>query len=218
VSARLAVLAAAALAAVGLAHLGMAQGFFRGPYPPLGKRLAWALGTPGPAYNFGVVIPGQLFRSARPDARFLAWVRQEHGVEHVVSLVGESEVHALARSLGLKVSSFRWRVEALPPEAELRAALELISSGERVLVHCASGADRTGYTVAAHRVLREGWPAEPALAEMRHYWHKRERHPAVEAGLRALFGADGVPRAVGPGYGTVRELRSDEDPRGERGP
>ena len=192
--ARLAVLTGAALAAFGLAYLGMAQGFFRGPYPPLGKRLAWVLGVPGPAYNFGVVIPGQIFRSARPDAHFLTWLKQEHGVQRVVSLDGESEVHAVARSLGLKVSSFRWRVESLPPEAELRAALDLISSGERVLVHCASGSDRTGYTVAAHRVLREGWPTERALAEMRRYWHKRELHPAVEAGLLALFTLGGVPR------------------------
>jgi protein tyrosine/serine phosphatase len=194
-AAHAAALAAAALATLGLAYLGMAQGFFRGPYPPLGKRLAWALGTPGPAYNFGVVVPGQIFRSARPDARFLAWLVQEHGVQHVLSLAGESEVHVAARALGLEVTSFRWRVEALPPEEEMRAALDLISSGERVLVHCASGADRTGYTVAAHRVLREGWPTERALAEMRRYWHKRERHPEVEAGLLALFAPGGVPRA-----------------------
>ncbi len=186
-------LVAAALVCAGFARLGMAQGWFRGPYPAPGKRLAWALGLPAPAYNFGVVIPGRLFRSARPDPRFLAWLEREHGVERIVSLVGQSEVHTAARALGLRVSSFAWRVEALPPEAELRAALDLLSGGERILLHCASGADRTGYTVAAHRVLREGWSPERALAEMRGYWHKPERHPQVEAALRALFAAGRPP-------------------------
>jgi hypothetical protein len=217
-------LAAAALAVGALAWLGMAHGLFRGPYPPLGKRLAWALGTPGPAYNFGVVIPGRLFRSARPDERLLAWLQQEHGVEHVVSLAGESEVHALARARGMRVSSFRWRVEALPPEADLLAALELLSGGERVLVHCASGADRTGYAVAAHRVLRQGWESGPALDEMGRYWHARERHPAVEAGLLDLFArrgpaglAAGVPRPGAAGYGT-REPHRGEESGGGREP
>jgi hypothetical protein len=191
---RLLALLGAALAAAGVLRLGMARGWFRGPYPAAGKELAWALGVPGPAYNFGVVVPGHLFRSARPDARFLDWVQREYGVERLVSLAGESGVHAAARELGLRVSSFRWRVEEFPPEAELRAALELLSSGERVLVHCASGADRTGVAVAAHRVLREGWSPERALAEMRAYWHKAERHPALVAQLRALLAG---PR--GPG-------------------
>ncbi len=38
--------------------------------------------------------------------------------------------------------------------------------GNKVLVHCYHGADRTGVTVAMYRILRQGWTVEHAKSEM----------------------------------------------------
>ena len=154
----------------------------RAPYPEALKQLAWQLGVPEPAYNFGRV-GDSLFRSARPDARFLRWVRERYAIQHVVSLTGPIPAHEEARRLGMRVSVYAWRVESLPPPAELREVLTLLRSGERVLLHCASGSDRTGYTVAALRMLDEGWPLERAVEEMRRYEHRPERWPKLHAEL-----------------------------------
>ncbi len=164
----------------------MGSGWLRGPYPSFGKEIAWRLGAPEPAYNFGR-IGGSLFRSARPDARFLEWLRDRYGIQHVISLTGPIPAHDAARSLGMRVSVYAWRVKALPPLAELREVLALLRAGDRVLLHCASGADRTGYTVAALRVLDEGWPLERAVSEMRRYEHRPERWPELHDELRRLL-------------------------------
>lgn len=38
--------------------------------------------------------------------------------------------------------------------------------GNKVLVHCYHGADRTGVTIAMYRIIRQGWRIEDAKAEM----------------------------------------------------
>jgi len=165
----------------------------RAPYPEVGKELAWQLGVPEPAYNFGRV-GDSLFRSASPDARFLRWVRERYAIQQVISLTGPIPAHEEARRLGMHVSVYAWRVESLPPPAELQEVLTILRSGERVLLHCASGADRTGYTVAALRVLDQGWPLERAVEEMRRYEHQPERWPKLHAELRELLA--GSPAAA----------------------
>ena len=87
----------------------------------------------------------------------------------------------------MRVSVHRWRVEELPPAEELREVLRTLASGERVLLHCASGADRTGYAIAALRVARDGWTLERARAEMRAFEHRRERWPAVHDQLERFL-------------------------------
>jgi hypothetical protein len=188
--------AALLLLAMGLllasARIAMGLGWLRGPYPPLGRSLAWALGVPAAAYNFAVVEEGRLFRSARPDARFLEWLQRTHGVARVVGLDGRDPVHEVAASLGMEVFTWAWRTGQLPEPQELDAVVALLADSGPLLVHCASGSDRTGYAVAAFRVERMNWSPERAVAEMERHWHTPERHPELHAELRARFAA--LPR------------------------
>jgi protein tyrosine phosphatase (PTP) superfamily phosphohydrolase (DUF442 family) len=60
------------------------------------------------------------------------------------------------------------------PEMYTRALLALCDAnraGRPVLVHCHSGAQRTGGVVAVYRMLVQKMPPEQVLAEMRHYGH-----------------------------------------------
>ncbi len=165
----------------------MDMGTIRGPYPAPGKFLAWLLGAPAPAYNSAMVERGRVYRSARPDARFLEWMRRTHGIRRVIGLSGSDPVHEIARQLGMEVTTFTWESSRLPPREELDAVVELLAGGEPVLVHCASGSDRTGYVIAAYRVERMNWAVEDAVTEMRAYWHDPERHPDLHRALRARF-------------------------------
>ena len=176
----------------------MDRGTIRGPYPALGKSLAWLLGAPEPAYNSAVVEKGRIYRSARPDARFLEWVWRTRGVRRVIGLAGSDPVHEIARQLGMEVTTFTWEPSRLPPRGELDAVVELLAGGEPVLIHCASGSDRTGYLIAAYRVERMNWTVQDALTEMRAYWHDPERHPDLHRELRARFDgiADDGPRSA----------------------
>lgn len=68
-----------------------------------------------------------------------------------------------------------------PPEKWIvEKAHSLMCEPKPILVHCASGVDRTGYIVAAFRMRIQGWPFEQAyaewIAEGRHFyydWWKR---------------------------------------------
>ena len=176
-----------ALCALALTRVAMDLGLFRGPFPALGKSLAWVLGAHETAYNYAVVTEGRVHRSARPDARFLEWMQRTHGIRRVIGLAGSDPVHETARELGMDVTTFAWKPSRLPPQNELDAVVELLAADEPVLVHCASGSDRTGYAVAAYRVEHLNWAMEDAVREMGDHWHDPERYPEVHRALRVRF-------------------------------
>lgn len=50
-----------------------------------------------------------------------------------------------------------------------------ILHGQNVLVHCATGKDRTGMVIGAYRILVDRWDADRAIFEMKshgmHFWY-----------------------------------------------
>jgi hypothetical protein len=52
--------------------------------------------------------------------------------------------------------------------AKTLAAIRAIDN-QPVFVHCQHGSDRTGCAVAAYRMVEEGWPPDPAFAEMQNF-------------------------------------------------
>lgn len=168
-------------------YVGMQCRWYRSPYPQFGKALAWALGSPEDAYNFGVVVPGRVYRSGRPDERFIQYLRNTHDIQRIVTLTGSSEAHEAAKKMGMEVSSFRWNTNHLPPLSELETVLDILNDGRPVLVHCAGGSDRTGYTVAIYRVQQQKWSIARAVEEMAHYWHSPDNNPGLHEELRKLL-------------------------------
>jgi hypothetical protein len=56
-----------------------------------------------------------------------------------------------------------------PTEANIARFLRVVQdpANQPVFVHCAQGRDRTGYNVAAYRMVVEAWSPEEALGEMK---------------------------------------------------
>ena len=147
--------------------------WYTAPYHVTAKTIAWGVGMHEPAYNFDTVVSGRLYRSGFPDARFLDYVRRRYGIQHVVSLFGDSEVHARAKELGMKVTVLDWRHRRKIPAQDLKMVLDLLDGNERVLVHCKAGRDRTGFAIASCRILRQDWLLQRAIEEMEAHGHSR---------------------------------------------
>jgi undecaprenyl-diphosphatase len=175
------------LIAVGLGYLGIKARWRRAPYPSASKAIAWAVGCSEEAYNFEVVVPGRIYRSARPDERWYRYVHDKYGVRHIVRLNGPNDpVPPPPRDLDMIVTMLNWRTGDRPPREELDKVLGILDGPEPVLVHCWAGADRTGYAIAAYRIVRQGWPAEKAFAEMNRFWHFPDKLPRLQEDLRKL--------------------------------
>lgn len=102
--------------------------------------------------NFHEVIPGELYRSAQPSARQIAAMVETYGIKSIVNLRGRNdrrdwyiEEVAEAQRLGLTHVDFAMsarKVLSVERADELTRILRDIP--KPVLIHCMSGADRTG--------------------------------------------------------------------------
>jgi protein tyrosine/serine phosphatase len=101
--------------------------------------------------NFHTVIPGELYRSAQPSPSQLELYAKKYGVKTVVNLRGSSEKAwydreiATGKRLGLTHIDFAMSASKglAPAQADQLVAL-LKDAPKPILLHCRSGADRTG--------------------------------------------------------------------------
>lgn len=148
------VLAAVALALTCTAYLGMLQ----------------ATG------NRHQVVAGVLYRSAQPDAAMLRQAAGQ-GVRSVLNLRGTSpgsdwyqaEI-AAARDLGLVHRDFAMSASRALGSDDIAALIALMRDMPKpLLVHCKSGADRTGLAAALYVIALAGgseWQAELQLSPL----------------------------------------------------
>jgi protein tyrosine/serine phosphatase len=148
--------------------------------------------------NVHTVSPGVLVRGGQPSELGFRTLRDEYGVRTVVNLNDST-----AKTEGEIVESLGMRYVALPSNAfrpdgdkvleflkavqERQAAND--GTGGAVYVHCRHGMDRTGYAVAAYRILFDGWDADRAMAELRGYqaFPHALLFPAIEPFVRAVY-------------------------------
>jgi protein tyrosine/serine phosphatase len=149
---------------------------FRKPYPHIGKKLCWILGRPEAGYNFGVVEGGHLYRSSEPDNRFVRFLSKTYKITRVVSLRhGPLPYEKVAEELGIDLYIVKWSSTGVAPDPqEIEKVFALMRDPQHVvLVHCGSGATRTGYVIARYRILEQNWPLGKASKEMSKFWHTK---------------------------------------------
>jgi protein tyrosine phosphatase len=129
--------------------------------------------------HFAQVSP-TLFRGARPNRIGLAHL-QEMKVEIVVDLEAWFDFNPCEWFWASKNLVTYKNLPCSPwhPEMEdIDAFLDETKKGV-VFVHCKQGCDRTGYIVAAYRVLVMGWSKEDAIAEMRAFGLHEKAWPEI---------------------------------------
>jgi protein tyrosine phosphatase (PTP) superfamily phosphohydrolase (DUF442 family) len=185
----------------------------------------WVFRNPLFHRNFGVVDPGRTYRSAQPGAELASTIGRL-GIASVLNLRAGSPGDAFYRDelrttgrLGVDFYDLPLSATRRPSRRELLALIGVLERCRRpLLIHCKSGADRTGLASALDRMLRLGVPPERALSSFSiRYGHVplfgagRLHDPIVEYGdwLRArnlVHTAERFRDWVG------REYRDDDPP------
>lgn len=126
--------------------------------------------------NEGQIADG-VYRSNHPDARTLVLWHQR-GIKEVVSLRRSSgAVHEfeaeVCDSLGMRLRNVGLSARRAPNAYRLLQLLNIFDTLERpALLHCKSGADRTGLAAALWMIHVEGRPVEEARAGLSwQHWH-----------------------------------------------
>ena len=125
-------------------------------------------------HNFHVVSPGQIYRSAQLDPADLARIVQQHGIKSVLNLRGANTKHDwynaetnTAQQLGVRHFDFELSASQELTDAEMQQILAIISNAPKpMLIHCKSGADRTGLVSALYLYSLEGKSAREADREL----------------------------------------------------
>lgn len=124
--------------------------------------------------NFGVVVPGEVYRSAQVTPEMIRDYRERYGIATILNLRPPSpgadwydaEV-ATSAELGIMQVDFGMSSGRMLP---LDRAKELIALMERLpkplLIHCDSGANRTGLASALYLAVIEGRPEDEAEAQL----------------------------------------------------
>jgi protein tyrosine/serine phosphatase len=128
-------------------------------------RLAWR--------NWAVVAPGRLYRSNHPLPWQLRDAARRHGIRTVINLRGHRALcgsdrlgRAQAETLGLVHLDAPFESRGAPhKDRVLRLAGLYARMAEPALIHCKSGADRTGLAAGIFLLL-QGAPVEAALAQL----------------------------------------------------
>ncbi len=126
-----------------------------------------------PLFNFHTVDPGQAYRSGQPDAVGLKVAIGELGLRTVLNLRGEhpgtdwyDAEKAVCDEMGVTHVSYPMSASSLPPADLLGGILDTLQTANYpMLIHCQSGADRSGAVSALYRILILGHDKSVAAAE-----------------------------------------------------
>lgn len=123
--------------------------------------------------NFHAVEPHQVYRSAQPSGEELRKAVATHGIKSVLNLRGDNtgqpwydEEVRTVREIGIQHLDVRLSAYQVLSVQQMDEIIRLIHKAPKpLLIHCGSGADRTGLVSALYRLSR-GQPADLASQEL----------------------------------------------------
>lgn len=148
--------------------------------------------------NFYEVDPGKFYRSAQLSPDELKEAIAKYGIKTVISLRGApvnsywypGEVETL-KEANVKFLAFGWTSDYFPHNDDFQGFLKALKEEQYpVLVHCRTGADRTGEASAIYAIEYMHMPKEEAIEKELSfkYWHVPLFHPAKKEFVRRYQG------------------------------
>lgn len=172
-----------------------------------------------PAKNFHEIDPGKFYRSAQLVKEEFVDVVQQYGIKTVINLRGSQpgewwfdEEEATLRQLGVRLESIGFSTEQLQTKEDWKRYVELIGSAPRpILVHCRSGADRTGEATAIYMIDHMGVDHTEALKQVSlNYLHVSMLLPAKRLFVANYEGHDWLLNGYDPCEEKFRAFARDE--------
>lgn len=108
--------------------------------------------------NFHTVLPGKLYRSAQPSGEDILEWHQRYGIKTIINLRGPHpnrpwyEVErTVAESNGMTMIDYKMSAQRSLTADDVKELLGILAKAETpVLIHCRSGADRSGLVSAVY--------------------------------------------------------------------
>jgi protein tyrosine/serine phosphatase len=158
------------------------------------------------AGNFHAVAPGVLYRAAQPSRDELDTFGRRYGIKSVLNLRGahpgkawyDDEI-ATSRDLGLIHYDFPLSAKRFVDATQIARLLAIIRRAPKpLLVHCESGADRSGLAAALYDYAIAGQSAAEAHRQLSlaygHFPYLISRSRAMDASFWAFVGARAARR------------------------
>jgi protein tyrosine/serine phosphatase len=121
--------------------------------------------------NFGKVND-QYYRGSQPREKDIEQLKQL-GIQTVIDLRKDKEPREeeWVKRAGLRYFNIPLLAGRGATDSEAARFLSLVNDPENgvVYVHCKGGKHRTGALTAAYRITHDGWTADQAFEEMKHY-------------------------------------------------
>lgn len=160
-----------------------------------------------PAKNFHEIDSGKFYRSAQlSDDEFEETVKK-YGIKTVINLRGsqpgewwfDAEKRVLDR-MSVRFENIGFSTEQVQTKEDWSRYLELIRTAERpILVHCRSGADRTGEATAVYMIDQMGKSRGEALDQVSlKYLHVTQFHPAKRLFVQNFQNGDWLLKEYDP--------------------
>ncbi|WP_296071279.1 dual specificity protein phosphatase family protein [uncultured Agrobacterium sp.] len=128
--------------------------------------------------NFHEVVPGQFFRSNQPTTEQLTRYTEDYGIKTVINLRGANEGESwyrdeleTSKKLGLNHIDFGMSASRELTMSQVNQLVAIMRDAPKpILIHCKSGADRTGLATALYlsRVARLGEEAAESQLSIRY--------------------------------------------------
>ncbi len=133
----------------------------------------------GLPFNFHEVDPGKLYRSAQPTGAEIEEVVRKYGIKTVINLQGGlpgqswyDDEKATTDRLGIHFINYGWSSDSIQDRKNWSDWFHALETAERpILVHCRSGADRTGEASAVYAMEYMGQSKEQALKQLTIWYH-----------------------------------------------
>lgn len=141
--------------------------------------------------RFAEVVPGKVYRSSELSPRAMEQLVRTTGLKTIIDLgvapdgdPRDRRQQLTAQALGIQRYKFQLVGDATGNPNEYLAALRLAldPANQPVLIHCATGAQRTSCAIALVRMAASGYSVEQALAESNQF----DAKPKVAEVTRAI--------------------------------